>query len=52
MDETTKARLIALVSLPLASLSLVDIGFLIATLDAHPEAALDLVPDLAPILEL
>lgn len=52
MDETTKARLIALVSLPLASLSLIDIGFLIATLDAHPDEVTALVPELAAVLDL
>jgi hypothetical protein len=52
MDETTKARLIALASLPLAQLSLVDIGFLVATLDAHPDDVVALVPELAALLDL
>lgn len=52
MDETTKARLIALVSLPLAQLSLVDIGFLLATLEAHHDDAVALVPELTAILDL
>lgn len=52
MDETTKARLIALASLPVCQLSLVDVGFLLTTLEAHPEEAVALVPELAPILDL
>jgi hypothetical protein len=52
MDETTKARLIALASLPLAQLSLIDAGFLFATLDAHPQEVVEVVPELAILLEL
>jgi hypothetical protein len=52
MDETTKARLIALASLPLAQLSLVDISFLVATLKDHEDEVAALVPDLAALLDL
>jgi len=51
MDESTKARLIALASLPLAQLTLLDVGFLLATLEDHPDEAMALVPGLRPLLE-
>lgn len=52
MDETDKARLIALATLPLASLSLVDVGFLAGVIGDHPDEVVALIPDLAPLLDL